>query len=128
MTPEQRREYIAEKILGWVGPVEYIEGYLNKGWFNEFGLLVHESIQLPDFESLPEWIGPICEVVLPMLAENDLFIYPHGAHTEIREVWVNNPFAISDIVNIDEICFCWSENFSSALVDAHIKITGEKGK
>ncbi|WP_052578559.1 hypothetical protein [Leptospira santarosai] len=119
----QRNEYIAEKILGWEKFYSQISGW---SWRTPKGDLF---FKLPDFESLSEWTGPICDVVLPMLAEEDLFIYPYNSgRVEIREACVPNPFKITDSEKIDEICFTHGLSLISALIDAHMKISEEKGE
>lgn len=117
MTPEQRREYIAEKILGFK-KIRETRWELPRWKFMWNGPFV---TTLPDFESLPEWTGPICEVVLPMLEELDLCIVPIGRGIGICDVEKSSDY---------DNCWLWlpNKNLSTALVDAHIKITGEGGE
>ncbi|MDI7183581.1 hypothetical protein [Leptospira santarosai] len=120
----QRNEYIAEKILDG-DRICHDNKFL--GWYIP---KVYRFFPIDtDFESLPEWTGPICDVVLPMLAEEDLFIYPYNSgRVEIREACVPNPFKITDSEKIDEICFTHGLSLISALIDAHMKISEEKGE
>ncbi|WP_032927509.1 hypothetical protein [Leptospira santarosai] len=120
MNKNERREYIAEKIFEakkklvvrtyLVGKEEH-----KYNWIFPSGKIVDSKT---DFEFLPEWVGPICEVVLPMLEANDLCIVPFGCgigifRTEAK--WIDGPFVWSG-----------SKDLSIALVDAHIKIEKEK--
>jgi hypothetical protein len=115
MTPEQRREYIAEKILKGkrINPSEQyeIDYSVPDQWLINGNLYKIDT----DFESLPEWTGLICEVVLPMLAENGYVIWPIEEGLVRIGPWMSS-LSKDFIVG----------KFSIALVDAHIKITGEK--
>jgi hypothetical protein len=114
MTPQQRREYIAEKILGWtkVGKIWWTPGKISQQEYPN---------KLPGFESLPEWTGPICEVVLPLLWEQGWYLVPCADAG--CEIWEVAPDWETEDNLIISLC-----KFTTALVDAHIKITGEKGE
>lgn len=128
MTPEQRREYIAEKILGWikqltsgVGQIPVFVFYLKTGEF-----ILPEF--LPDFESLPEWTGPICEVVLPMLAREGIDICFFNPQENEFKFYFDDQ-TTDTMISLDRYSReYYTHEFITALVDAHIKITGEKGE
>ncbi|EMS84096.1 hypothetical protein LEP1GSC073_2735 [Leptospira noguchii str. Cascata] len=110
MTQQERREYIAEKILK--GEKFYLEeefiGWKLKGR----DLLVFAKT---DFESLPEWVGPICDVVFPMLSEKGWSISFLG--NGYASLCGPLGWAILDIR---------TGPISTVLVDAHIKIENDK--
>ncbi|WP_413462725.1 hypothetical protein [Leptospira santarosai] len=77
-----------------------------------------------DFEFLPEWTGPICEVVLPMLTNLNWVILPIGEKVSIIKlypVYLNNELNNYDFSNI-----IFLKPFTTALVDAYIKMEKEK--
>ncbi|TGK10367.1 hypothetical protein [Leptospira stimsonii] len=102
----KRREYISEKILN--GERIYFNGDKLLGWFIPS---LHRFFPADtDFEFLPEWTGPICEVVLPILAERECWII-----FKPTSFWINN-------LSPEEYLL---KDFTTALVDAYIKITKE---
>ncbi|QOI42888.1 hypothetical protein Lepto782_11865 [Leptospira interrogans serovar Canicola] len=120
MTQQQRNDYIAEKILGANKKIQHDKTWLYVPgkefeppfeWEFPDGRIVNSKT---DFESLPEWVGPICEVVFPLLAEenwNISFLYNGYVSLVDSEGW-----AIVDI-RIGPL--------STVLVNAHIKISEE---
>jgi hypothetical protein len=125
MTPEQGREYIAEKILVKSLKKQYVGGGNINYFYNHRFVFSHqkdkEKPNYPDFEFLPEWTGPICEVVLPMLAELGWMIGPLG----------KGLFCIARFHPGGqrlEFPILQTKGLQTILVDAHIKITGEKGE
>ncbi|EKR57193.1 hypothetical protein LEP1GSC105_0120 [Leptospira interrogans str. UI 12758] len=71
--------------------------------------------ELPDFESLPEWVSPLCEEIFPMLAEEKWIIsFLDNGHVSVND---GPRWATLDIR---------TGPLATVLVDAHIKITEEK--
>ncbi|EMK02878.1 hypothetical protein LEP1GSC166_1887 [Leptospira kirschneri] len=71
--------------------------------------------ELPDFESRLEWVGPLCEEIFPMLAEENWHIsFLNNGHVNLID---SERWATLDIR---------TGPLSTVLVDAHMKITGEK--
>ncbi|MDI7187915.1 hypothetical protein QMM42_17225 [Leptospira santarosai] len=115
MTPQQRREYIAEKIFRAKKKFKYIT------WLHVPGKEFHPPFdwQFPDgrivdsktnFESLPEWTGPICDVVLPMIAKKGWHMsFLFNGHVDICD---SESWAILDIPPAP---------LSTVLIDIHIK-------
>ncbi len=66
-----------------------------------------------NFESLPEWVGPICDVVLPMMGKEFFIIEP----------WEDGDISILYNGDLEII---GKRNFRTALIDAHMKISEEK--
>lgn len=122
MTPQQRREYIAEKILGWKRDPRY-------GWKSFDGSRWQYHVGLPDFESLPEWTGPICEVVLPLFAEHGISIHFHQSQEGNKPMFFFDDGTTDPMISLDRYQGpFYLEEFIKRIVDAHIKITGEKGE
>ncbi len=121
MTPQERREYIAEKILGANKKIQYGKTWLHVPgkefeppfeWEFPDGRIVNSKT---DFESLLEWVGPICEVVFPLLArENWSISFLYNGHVSLND---SEGWAIVDIR---------TGPLATVLVKAHIKITEEK--
>ncbi|WP_032924004.1 hypothetical protein [Leptospira santarosai] len=118
MTPQQRREYIAEKIFRAKKKFKYITWLHFPGkelqppfdWQFPDGRIVDSKT---DFESLPEWTGPICDVVLPMMGDEFFTI----------ESWGDGDISILYNGDLEII---GKRNFRTALIDAHMKISEEK--
>ncbi|EJP04926.1 hypothetical protein J9305_12670 [Leptospira interrogans] len=119
MTQQQRNDYIAEKILGAKKKILYHTWLYVKGkefhppfeWEFSKGETFNSRT---DFESLPEWVGPICGVVFPLLAQKNWCIsFLHNGHVSLRdsEDWA--------ILNIR------TGSLATILIDAHIKISEE---
>ncbi|EKR34406.1 hypothetical protein LEP1GSC096_0053 [Leptospira interrogans serovar Hebdomadis str. R499] len=124
MTPQERREYIANNILGWkILPKGKGDGefYVMTLWAYDNGRIIKmpkKAViveELPDFESLPEWVSPLCEEIFPMLAKKNWHIsFLNNGHVSLNdsEGW--------------EILGIRTGPLAMVLVDAHIKITEEK--
>lgn len=118
MTPQQRREYIAEKIFRAKKKFRYHTWIMIPGkefhppfdWQFPDGRIVDSKT---NFESLPEWVGPICDVVLPMMGKEFFIIEP----------WEDGDISILYNGDLEII---GKRNFRTALIDAHIKISEEK--
>ncbi|KGE21795.1 hypothetical protein [Leptospira interrogans] len=126
MTSQERREYIAEKILGWKFLPNHKGDsgfYIMSNWAYDKGRIISmpripravKPEELPDFESLLECIGPLCEVMFPMLAgEKWIISFLNNGHVSL----IDGPrWAVLDIR---------TGPLATVLVDAHMKITGEK--
>ncbi|MDI7225542.1 hypothetical protein [Leptospira santarosai] len=123
MNKNERREYIAEKIFEAKKKFRYHTWIMIPGkefhppfdWQFPDGRIVDSKT---DFESLPEWAGSICEVILPMLAEREWIIVPGIGglvdifNSELTELIINE--------------LNGPQKLQTALVDAHIKIEKEK--
>ncbi|EMF83491.1 hypothetical protein LEP1GSC188_1414 [Leptospira weilii serovar Topaz str. LT2116] len=117
---QQRCEYIAEKILGANKKIQYGKTWLHVPdkefeppfeWEFPDGRIVNSKT---DFESLPEWVGSICGVVLPLLSEKDWNIsFLYNGHVSLED---STGWAILDIR---------TGPLATVLIDAHIKISGE---
>ncbi|AXR68223.1 hypothetical protein [Leptospira mayottensis] len=127
MTQQQRNDYIAEKILGAKKKILY------HTWLHVKGKEFHPPFEWEfpkgetlnsrtNFEFLPEWVGPICEVVLPMLTKQNWAVLPIGSKVTIIELtqFESKEIRAYDFKNV--IAF---EPLVTALIDAHIKISGE---
>ncbi|WP_032918469.1 hypothetical protein [Leptospira santarosai] len=117
---QQRNEYIAEKILD--GDRICYDNNRLLGWYIP---KVYRFFPIDtNFESLPEWTGPICDVVLPILAERNWTIVPkiNGNATVMK-------FEFDQSEGDWEWFTILSERpFPTVLVDAHMKISEEKGE
>ncbi len=124
MTPQERREYIAEKILGWKFLPKHKDEsgfYLMSNWAYDNGRIIKmpkKAViveELPDFESLPEWVSPLCEEIFPMLAgEKWIISFLYNGHVSVND---GPRWATLDIR---------TGPLATVLVDAHMKITEEK--
>lgn len=144
MTPQQRREYIAEKILKWkkeqryVGPDSFdIVWHVPSIKFDFFRRIIYAEFtpgdtfeiwdyQIPTFkESI--WVGPICEVIFPLFAEHGISINFHMNPGGDRPMFYLDDGSIDPMIPLDryEGPF-YLQEFIKRIVDAHIKITGEK--
>ncbi|MBW9233602.1 hypothetical protein JQK62_15040 [Leptospira santarosai] len=121
MTPQQRREYIAEKIFRAKKKFRYHTWIMIPGkefhppfdWQFPDGRIVDSKT---NFEFLPEWVGPICEVVLPMFGDMGWSIFP------LRDGLI----FIFELTDSDEPkIIIPNRPFVTALIDACIKISGE---
>ncbi|MDI7202021.1 hypothetical protein QMM44_00965 [Leptospira santarosai] len=108
---QQRNAYIAEKILD--GDRICYDNNKLLGWYIP---KVYRFFPIDtDFESLPEWTGPICDVVLPMLAEEGWSMsFLLNGHVEVCD---SEGWAILDIPPAP---------FRTILIDTHLKISEEK--
>ncbi|EKN89919.1 hypothetical protein LEP1GSC034_1043 [Leptospira interrogans str. 2003000735] len=128
MNYKERREYIAEKILKAKKRIKYITWFHAPGkdfqppfdWEFPDGKIIDSKT---DFEFLNEWVGPICEVVLPMLTKRNWSILPIGSKVTIIELI---QFESKEIQAYDFINVIMFEPLVTALVDSHIKIEKEK--
>ncbi len=120
MTPQERREYIAEKILGAKKKILYYtwlyvtgkEFHLPFEWEFPDGRIVNSKT---DFESLSEWVSPLFEEIFPMLAgEKWIISFLYNGHVSLIDSkgW--------------EILGIRTGPLAMVLVDAHIKITEKK--
>ncbi|WP_032927005.1 hypothetical protein [Leptospira santarosai] len=114
----KRKQYIAENIFRakkklvertyLVGKEEY-----EYDWIFPDGRIVDSKT---NFESLPEWVGPICEVVLPLIGDKGWSIFPlRDGLTFIYELMDSDQLEI----------IIPSRPFVTVLIDAFIKISGE---
>ncbi|WP_032915457.1 hypothetical protein [Leptospira santarosai] len=107
MNKNERREYIAETILDG-DRICHDNKFL--GWYIP---RVYRFFPIDtDFESLPEWTGPICDVVLPIMGKEFFTIEP----------WDDGDISILYNGDLEII---GKRNFRTALVDAHMKISEE---
>ncbi|WP_016754630.1 hypothetical protein [Leptospira santarosai] len=108
----KRKQYIAENIFRakkklvertyLVGKEEY-----EYDWIFPDGRIVDSKT---NFESLPEWVGPICDVVLPMIAKKGWHMsFLFNGHVDICD---SESWAILDIPPAP---------LSTVLIDIHIK-------
>jgi hypothetical protein len=125
MNPQQRREYIATRIL----PFEIIEteGPFKGWWFHEdYGYINPEREDESDFESLPEWTGPICEVVFPILAKEWISIHFCESKKGEEPMFYLDDGSTDPMISLDRYMGPFPlREFTQRIVDAHIKITGE---
>ncbi|EKT88341.1 hypothetical protein [Leptospira santarosai] len=114
----QRCAYIAEKVFRakkklvartyLVGKEEF-----EYDWVFPDGRIIDSKT---NFEFLPEWVGPICEVVLPMIGDMGWSIFP------LRDGLI----FIFELTDSDEPkIIIPNRPFVTALIDACIKISGE---
>ncbi|MDI7156261.1 hypothetical protein QMM53_06830 [Leptospira santarosai] len=125
-----RREYIAEKIFRAKKKIKYITWLHVPGkefqppfdWEFPDGRIINSKT---DFEFLPEWVGPICEILLPILAKRNWVILSMGEKISIIEMKSKNkPECIEDLgYDFENIIFL--KPISTALIDAYIKIEKE---
>ncbi|MDI7185568.1 hypothetical protein QMM42_04960 [Leptospira santarosai] len=103
---QQRNAYIAEKILDG----DRI-GYDNNKFLGWYIPKLNRFFPIDtDFESLPEWTGPICDVVLPMIAKKGWHMsFLFNGHVDICD---SESWAILDIPPAP---------LSTVLIDIHIK-------
>lgn len=88
LNSQERREYVAKKILKWKFLRKHNSEtgfYIMSNWaYDDNGRIISMPRvpravtveKLPDFESLPEWVGPICEAVFPMIGDMGWSIFP----------------------------------------------------
>ncbi|WOT12214.1 hypothetical protein [Leptospira interrogans] len=117
---QQRCEYIAEKILCAKKRIQYGKTWLyvpDKEFEPPFEWEFSKGETFnsrTDFESLPEWVGPICEVMFPLLAKKNWSIsFLYNGHVSLRD---SEGWAVLDIR---------TGPLATVLIDAHIKISGE---
>ncbi len=127
LNSQERREYIAKEILKWKFLRKHNSEsgfYIMSNWaYDDNGRIISMPRvpravmveKLPDFESLPEWVGPICDVVFPMLSEKGWSISFLG--NGYASLCGPLGWAILDIR---------TGPISTVLVDAHIKIENDK--
>ncbi|MCL8268133.1 hypothetical protein M9Y82_16170 [Leptospira weilii] len=127
---EKRREYIAEKIFRAKKRIKYITWLHIPGkefqppfdWEFPDGRIIDSKT---DFEFLHEWVGPICEIVLPMLTERNWAVLPIGSKVTIIELIPlkskEEPvYGFNNVITFEPLI--------TALIDSHIKIDMEKKK
>ncbi|EMO78606.1 hypothetical protein LEP1GSC126_0077 [Leptospira kirschneri str. 200801774] len=118
-TSQERREYIANNILGWkILPKRKGDGefYVMTLWTYNKGKIISMPKQvaeeLPDFESLLAWVGPLCEEIFPMLAKKNWHIsFLNNGHVSLID-------SRGKTIGTGPL--------STVLVDAHMKITRKK--
>jgi hypothetical protein len=131
MTHQQRNEYIAEKMLGFIRQITHSGQIVWKVPIH-YQNLAHSWNYIesfPDFLSLSEWTGPICEVVFPILAKEWISIHFCESEKGEEPMFYLDDGSTDPMISLDRYMGPFPlREFTQRIVDAHIKITGEKGE